>query len=52
MKRKIYIAIAVLIIIIGCSTSKTVDTVRKLIKAIHGDTIRIANEELEYEVIL
>jgi hypothetical protein len=52
MKKKIYIAIAVLVIIIGCSTSKKTADATENAKAIHGDTIRIANEELEYEVII
>lgn len=52
MKKKIYIVIAVLVIIIGCSTSKKVVDATENAKAIHGDTIRIANEELEYEVII
>ncbi|MFT5251986.1 MAG: hypothetical protein ACI87N_000987 [Flavobacteriales bacterium] len=52
MKKKIYIAVAVLVIIIGCSTSKKAVDAPQNAKAIHGDTIRIANEELEYEVII
>ena len=52
MKNKIYIVLAALVIIIGCSTSKKAVNAPENAKAIHGDTIRIANEELEYEVII
>lgn len=52
MKNKLYLAVAFLAIIIGCSTAKKAVSAPENAKAIHGDTIRIANEELEYEVII
>jgi hypothetical protein len=51
MKKKIYIAIAVLIII-NIVVHLKKNCCKLNAKAIHGDTIRIANEELEYEVTL
>lgn len=52
MEKIIYILL-ILLSIIGCSTSKpnTVETADKL-KTGGNDTIKIANEELEYEVII
>lgn len=51
MKKFIYILI-VLLIIIGCSASKSnVSSVEKP-KSGSNDTIKIVNEELEYEVII
>jgi len=52
MKNSIYILI-ILLIIIACSTSKqTVSTVEKPKATSSKDTIKIVNEELEYEVII
>ena len=52
MRNSIYIVLTALVVIIGCSTTKKVIDAPKNAKAIHGDTIRIANDELEYEVII
>ena len=53
MKSFIYIAF-LFVIIFGCTTSKISSgkTFSKDEKAIKNDTIRIANEEIEYEVII
>lgn len=50
MKKLIFI-IAILSIIIGCSSSKPI-TDNKETNSKTSDTIKIANEELEYEVII
>jgi hypothetical protein len=52
MKYKIYIIITILAIIIGCSSNPKTVYAPENAKAIQGDTIRIANDELEYEVII
>jgi hypothetical protein len=52
MRNSIYIVLTALVVIIGCSTNKKVIDAPENAKAIHGDTIRIANDELEYEVII
>lgn len=51
MKNLIYISI-ILLIIIGCSSSKSSVTTTDKSKAEKKDTIKIANEELNYEVII
>jgi len=51
MKNLIYILI-VLLIIIGCSTSKSNVASTENRKKASNDTIKIVNEELEYEVII
>lgn len=52
MRNQIYALIVVLLIIIGCTANKKTVNAPENTKAIHGDTIRIANDELEYEVII
>jgi len=52
MRNSIYIVLTALVVIIGCSTTKKGIDAPENAKAIHGDTIRIANDELEYEVII
>jgi ABC-type antimicrobial peptide transport system permease subunit len=52
MKNKIYIVLIMLAIIIGCTTSKSVVSKAENPNPTTNDTIRIANEELEYEVII
>jgi len=53
MKNLIYIGLA-FAIILGCATSTTSDkkTFSKNDKIVKNDTVRIVNEELEYEVII
>lgn len=51
MKNLIYISI-ILLVIIGCSGSKPSVTTTDKSKAESKDTIKIANEELHYEVII
>ena len=52
MKNKIYIVLIMLAIIIGCTTSKSVVSKAENPNPTTNDTIRIANEGLEYEVII
>ncbi|MGV3459453.1 MAG: DUF6146 family protein [Flavobacterium sp.] len=53
MKTYIITFALVSIIIIGCSTSKTIPPASQAEAAtVKGDTVRIANEELEYEIII
>src|SRR6476660_2516233 len=52
MKTLLYTAL-VLLVIVGCSTNKTIsaaDTQKSV--AVKNDTVRIANDSLEYEVII
>ncbi len=51
MKKSVYIILIAIVIAYSCSTSKTV-VAKETKNAIHGDTVRIANKELEYEVII
>lgn len=53
MKKVIFIGI-LFAILIGCNTTQKTNriTVAKDENKIYGDTIRIANDELEYEVII
>jgi len=51
MKNLIYLLI-ILLTIIGCSTSKSAVSSADKPKSTHNDTIKIANEELQYEVII
>lgn len=53
MKNLIYIGF-ILALIIGCTTSKASGgkTFSKEDKSVKNDTVRIANDELEYEVII
>lgn len=52
MRNKIYFILTVLFIIIGCSTTPKVVASPENAQAIKGDTVRIANDDLEYEVII
>lgn len=52
MKNKIYIFLIVVAIVIGCTTSKSVVSKVTNPNPIANDTIRIANDSLEYEVII
>lgn len=51
MKNLAYILI-ILMIIIGCSTSKSSVSSTEQPKTTSNDTVKIVNEELEYEVII
>jgi hypothetical protein len=51
MKNLIYISI-ILLVIIGCSTSKSSVATTDKPKTESNDTIKIVNEELHYEVII
>lgn len=51
MKNLIYISI-ILLVIIGCSSSKSSVATTDKPKTESNDTIKIANEELHYEVII
>lgn len=51
MKNLIYI-ITILLLIIGCDTTKKVASNTNQTPTKISDTVRIANEELEYEVII
>lgn len=53
MKNLIYIGV-ILSVIFGCTGTKNTanKTFKQTDKAVQNDTIRIANEELEYEVII
>lgn len=52
MKIYILVIISVLSIIIGCSTQKRLPIVDTNNKIIANDTVRIANDSLEYEIII
>jgi hypothetical protein len=52
MKNKAYLLVLTLIILISCNATKKVVTPSINDNTIHGDTVRIANDELEYEVII
>lgn len=53
MKAYIITFALALLIIMGCNTSKSVSTSSRAETAsVKGDTVRIANEELEYEIII
>lgn len=51
MKNSVYIAI-IFFIIIGCTTSKSTLPSTEKSTATQNDTVRIANDELKYEVII
>lgn len=51
MKNSVYILLTILGIAYSCSTSKTIPT-KETNTAKQSDTVRIANDELEYEVII
>ena len=52
MKKSIYIIAVIICVAIGCSTSKSVVVEKEKPTGIKSDTIRIANDKLEYEVII
>ena len=52
MKKIIYIIAVIICVIVGCSTSKSVVVEKEKPTGIKSDTIRIANDKLEYEVII
>jgi len=52
MKNSLYIIAILLFVIFGCNTSKSTVTTTDKVSATQNDTIRIANEELQYEVII
>jgi hypothetical protein len=51
MKNSIYILL-ILFVIVACSTQKTSMAVTKQPATSANDTVRIANDDLEYEVII
>ena len=52
MKTSYYIIIVTFCLLLGCTTSKSTFSNTEKSVAAQGDTIRIANKELEYEVII
>lgn len=52
MKNSIYILTVIICILIGCTSSKSVIPAKEKTTASSGDTIRIANDKLEYEVLI
>lgn len=52
MKNYIYLAGIILAVTIGCTSSKSVVSKSDQSIATQKDTVRIANDELEYEVII
>lgn len=52
MKNNLYVIAILLVVIFGCNTSKSTVTSTDKVLATQNDTIRIANEELQYEVII
>lgn len=52
MKSSLYIIAILLFVILGCKTTKSTITSSDKVLTTQNDTIRIANEELEYEVII
>ncbi|HSN48045.1 MAG TPA: DUF6146 family protein [Flavobacterium sp.] len=52
MKNNIYIVAFILCLIIGCNTSKSINSNPEKTLTTQNDTIRIANDELQYEVII
>ena len=52
MKNCIYIAAFFLCIVLGCNTTKSTMTSTDKSPATQNDTVRIANDELQYEVII
>lgn len=51
MKKNALFILFFIVIIVACSSKKTITTSAET-TAISGDTLRIANEKLEYEVII
>lgn len=52
MKTSIYILLIIIGITISCNSSKTIASKEKMTTPTVNDTIRIANDSLEYEVII
>ncbi|KAF2519286.1 hypothetical protein E0W68_05850 [Flavobacterium salilacus subsp. salilacus] len=56
MKKYLYITAIASLLIFSCKSQSKPDNTKEIVKsenaAIAGDTVRIANEELEYEVII
>ncbi|QZK89916.1 DUF6146 family protein [Flavobacterium sp. CHNK8] len=52
MKRYLFLLGILVIIVYSCATASPVNTVKDKITTSANDTIRIANDELEYEVII
>lgn len=52
MKNSFYIVVLIISVLVGCKTSKSGFTETKKPATSINDTVRIANEELEYEVII
>ena len=52
MKNCIYILTVIIITLFSCNPSKSIISNKNNDAAIQGDTVRIANDELEYEVII
>ncbi|MBA4318565.1 MAG: hypothetical protein C0412_09200 [Flavobacterium sp.] len=52
MKNSLYIIAILLFAILGCNTTKSTLTSPDKVLATQNDTIRIANDELQYEVII
>ena len=52
MKNSIYLIAIICCILIGCTTSKSTTVDKQKPTGVKSDTIRIANDKLEYEVII
>lgn len=52
MKNSIYIIVVVFCILIGCTTSKSTVIDKEKSTGLKSDTVRIANDKLEYEVLI
>lgn len=52
MKNSFYIVLLIVSVLVGCKTTKSGFTETKKPATSINDTVRIANEELEYEVII
>ncbi len=52
MKKYLYIAALFSVLIISCTSSKSIVATPEKANATQNDTVRIANDELEYEVII
>jgi hypothetical protein len=52
MKKLITLCITILLVVFACDTKKSLPSTQDQTAKTLGDTVRIANEELEYEVII
>ena len=52
MKKTLFITVTILILIIGCKTKKSVMVNNEKSLSLQKDTIRIANDSLQYEVVI